>query len=1390
MSGTMKFTDSPEQAAVVQAPSYADVVVVAGAGSGKTYTMTRRIITLIEQGVSPEKILGLTFTRKAASELLSRVSAAVTRDQRERGLKSANMTFLKPEVSTYDAFFQSIVRQYGLLVGFDQNTQPLSEAGAMQLIHTVLDRHMDDLMAFDGDLKSFNTIAGNVFALSNAISGAMIGGDCTSFDEAVQRVRDWDEAFVEQIAKALDGETVPTEEPKSPKLPKRLKKDSDADYEKKLEKYRELGHDMCVFNSAQLAFVAKQRDLLLDLVLDYHAEKRACNMAEFSDFTIAAFQLVSRFPSIGAVYRKRYSHVLLDEYQDTSTTQAALLSALFHADDTHRSAVNAVGDPFQSIYAWRGASPGAFRMLQHDFGMDATSRPFALTVTRRNSRMVLEAANNLTKPLRLPARRLSSSLMREVDVPALVNTDEAPEGTVGVLAFDTFGQEVDAVVRFAKHAIALHTPSSRDLDNGMKDNRPHVAVLFRSKGVMSQFAEALERAGLTTLVVGRSALLERPAVQDVFALLRVVSDHTDSAALMRLLATPRFSISANDLQALADTAEQVNTMCRYRALVSAGIVQEQSNKEEKPENLGIYGVTPKSGPSDAEIRAIVREYRDQVPNAVFLVDLMLRDDLAELIDGRVSREGTKEVLRAADAIRQVQRMLGHPLPEVVREAIVALNLDIDMQLAEHMRGGQADATLAASRVALAKSPIDALLKLVDTYMQEIASQGTPSLRAFISWADSLRDAREEHAVAPDVPVDVVLMTVHQSKGLEWDAVAVVGMTDGGFPTNKGSDLRVVVDEEHLNGFQDGVWTPPEYHETAKTWLTDPAAVPVPVRVDADILPRFPHDALVGGNPLEALEMLEDAEIIDDEVFGTLRTMNVDDMEGVDPDGLYLTQSEEYGRRLHADERRLAYVALTRARYEALLTYSETNVESRDPRAVGERKQVAKPSNFWQEVYDSMLNIVSRADEPSNLGDIAEVEDGVDAVFSGDGISGNNASENGISSLHSIGVPLPSGYFVGEHACDFEDAVVGDAWNAPLEPLEGERFLPWPCDLTEETCEMLRSSADQVRDAMVAGAADLDTGVGADAVADDVALGSAGSLLHCAQLLVDDGNLMPDMLADASQDAFDRSVRAQGEKILASGRQNVTSLQARAGMMNDRGARAYWRGLVRPIPNVASPAAQLGTQFHAWAERFIMADVDIACIVGGAEGDGNTRVAELRSSMLAEIERNNGMQSQENNAVVENAAGNTTENAMENNALFDWQQRLATSAWAQRKPAWAERQIVVNMPQLGTIVNGKLDAVFFGGLNEKDQSKQYTIVDWKTGKKPRKKEEIQEKLVQLDMYRLLLSAMEGVPLDAIDACLYYLSEPVEGNRQLNAADKTEEEILAELSYGIPEQSDND
>ena len=167
--------------------------------------------------------------------------------------------------------------------------------------------------------------------------------------------------------------------------------------------------------------------------------------------------------------------------------------------------------------------------------------------------------------------------------------------------------------------------------------------------------------------------------------------------------------------------------------------------------------------------------------------------------------------------------------------------------------------------------------------------------------------------------------------------------------------------------------------------------------------------------MESLDGLDDAEVIDDEVFGTLRTMAVDDMEGMDPASLYLTQQEEYGRRLHADERRLAYVALTRARYEALLVYSGCNETSRDSR-LAEGKKSAAPSNFWLETRDSMNGIVTAVREPDNLSDDVD------------------------GSPHTLGLDLPDGYFVGEHARDFENAVVGDAWNTPLEPVSDDHTL--------------------------------------------------------------------------------------------------------------------------------------------------------------------------------------------------------------------------------------------------------------------------------------------------------------------------------------------------------------
>lgn len=1334
MSGSID--GNKQQDRVVNAPADDDVLVVAGAGSGKTYTMTRRIIALIRRGVAPERILGLTFTRKAAGELLERVSAAVAEDSSRDG---GDRLFLKPAIYTYDAFFQTIVRQYGLLVGFDQNTQPLSVAGSLQLISNVVERHIGDIVDSTVDTGSFAGLTQHVLQLSNAIGGTMIGSGCDNIDDAIARIRAWDGAFAARIGRAIGDEQVPESQPSIGRRPRRGKNVTDAAWQNKLDEFRTRLHDNCLWQCARLLRTTEKRELLLGLVAEYAAEKRRLNMAEFSDFTIAAYQLITRFPSIGRRYRTRFSHVLLDEYQDTSTTQATLIAALFHAGDGHgdeRCAVNAVGDPFQSIYAWRGASPGAFRMFQRDFGMSAGERPYALTVTRRNSRVVLEAANNLTMPLRDDSpRRPSSSPMHEVDVAPLGNLPDAPLGTIGVLGYDTLGQQIDGVVRFCREAIRANSHASGD------GHRGTVAVLFRTKQQMSRYQQALEQAGLTTFVVGYSALFERPEIRDLMALLHVVADHTDSASLMRLLATPRFHLAAEELRELARLAEQANCAEQFRALVEAGVADADAPRETWDR--------------------IVHDHRDMVGNTVFLADLLQRDDFDDIVarSAAFSRESLDGVRRMGAMLRDVRSAVGRPLADVVRTAVQALDLDIDTVVAQALRGDDAPVNPTVAHM-----PMDGIIDLVDTYASEIAADSTPTLRGFVSWTDALDSVEDEAMNMRDDRADVELMTIHQSKGLEWDAVAVVDMTDGVFPSRQGDNLHIARDEDRAGGLDEhGVWRAPEYRETAKSWLEVPTAVPVPVRVDAAILPQFPHDAPVGGDPVAALSALDDVEQIDDEVFGSMRQFG-DGVDDVDRDGWYLTQQEEYGRRLHADERRIAYVALTRARHDALLTFCRTGEESRDPALA--HGAARRASNFWQEVHDSMHARRDATHEPANIdADVrGRIVQDIDAYRAAVARASQDA-EDGDGVVVDALPPLPEGFCAGERAQDYMNAIVGDAWMTPIPDRAGDTGLAWPATLSEPVMRRLQDGARAVLALLDGDGRESDERTaGTDFEADGIE--REHGLLALTRMVVDDADLMHGVLEG---EALDRVVRERARRIIGGRRQSVTSLQAIAGGLSDREERSYWRGIVRPVPSVASPAAESGTIFHAWAQRFIMA----------ARGDADAEHGGIlsRRAMLEDLRR---------------AEASASDNpGVPRNDLLVWQRRLADSRWASRDPAWAERQIVASIPQLnGAIVNGKLDAVFFGGLDDDEDVTRYTIVDWKTGRRPGRQADAERKLVQLDLYRLLLSAIEGIPLDSIDATLYYLSEPDESRRELRAREKTEQEILDELHRGIPEQSDDD
>jgi DNA helicase-2/ATP-dependent DNA helicase PcrA len=1348
-----------EQRLVIEAPVEGDLLVVAGAGSGKTMTMTMRIINLIRQGVPPEKILGLTFTRKAASELLARVSAAVlAQDGQSQAASSsesaasdfsalvdADRGFLKPEVYTYDAFFQSIVRRYGLLVGMDQQTQPLSDAGAYQLAASVVHENSEAIVgAFAHESSdsaqpsnvdahvpslSFGTIVDQVLALAHACTSAMISEECPSFEDAAARVSAWDQAFIAAVQRGINGEDIPTTAFTDSKLgaPKRNKKDSDADYAAKIRQMGHRQHLQTLFKANELLGVTRQRELLLGLVQRYQQAKRESNMAEFSDFTLAAFQLLTRFPSIGAQYRQRFSHVFLDEYQDTSTTQAMLLAALFHADaPTHKgggaqsigtstpadaplvTSVTAVGDPFQSIYAWRGASPGAFRTFQSQFATD--SEPNALSVTFRNPRIVLEAANALTRNLREHDGPTSSARMREVDVLRLRPRDDADEGTLGLLGYRTVAQEIDGVIRFAKQAISRYgSPHSEG--NRTDLNAPHVAVLFRSKSAMPKYRAAIRAAGLSCEVVGYSALLERPEIMDVLAVLHVISDRTDSASLMRLLASARYRIPPQDLNTLARWCEDLNNEHRYRALVEAGVVP-----------AGLYG---------GQMTQALLQHRDAVPDGVFLVDVLMDEHCFTANSNlkarqRFSSEGWRLLCKASQVLRQAQSQSALGVKQAVHGAIQALDLDIDVVLSRVIRRPQ-DALQASE----ATATLGALDGLVDAFVADLPSDRVASLYGFMAWVDSIRKSPDEPSSAQQGHPDVVLMTIHQAKGLEWDAVALVGLKSGSFPSQQGDRLKITrIDADHQS--DSGTYTMPRYEQTANSWLSDPTAVPVPVRADAMILPRFPHDASPEANPLMNLDGMRIDDIVD-EAFGTLRAFPTQqELENGIPSRSpnFLTQAQEYGGRQHDDERRLAYVALTRAKHDILLTFAKT---PSDPTIALDDEQVemeSVASNFWLELHEMFLH-----DERCVPSGGARESEGNEAL-------------------------PPVGLFVGAHAKEYESAVVMSAQrDASSISAIDEQPTIWPVTLTASVAAVLQASAQLAVDSP-----ELPLGLGVD---QSSLFAQAERVVQATSGRFEGRSIDPKNLAE---------LREVGGRILRQSTQNVTAIQARSGVLTSQRERQYWQAVVRPIPRVSSPSAQAGTEFHEWASHFLMSSAQDDPVLQD-DDSAWMGTAQLREHMLSEIDAH--MDSLTDAAVEDH----TTERQ-----LAVWKRRLSTSLWADRSALWVERPIVAYLA--GSVVNGKLDAVFAGGLDPADSTKTYTIVDWKTGHRPRNAAERDIKLMQLEIYRLLLCEIENVKLDSIDACLYYLSEETADNAQIPVHGKNREDIMDIVKLGVPEASDND
>lgn len=481
---------TPEQSAVIEAP-LRPLLVVAGAGSGKTETMAARVVWLVANGfVQPEAVLGLTFTRKAASELGERIGARLAA-LRRAGLwdppegEGAELFGGTPTISTYHAYAGQLVRDHGMLLGREPDARLLTEAAVWQLAH-------EAVAGWGGDMTCVDNAESTVTASVVDLAAEMAEHLCDSRDVVNHLASTI--ARLEQIPRGEGG------------------------------KRTHPARDTLITLRTRLA--------VAPIVQRFEELKAEREVLDFSDQMALAARLASDHPDVGAMERERFKVVLLDEFQDTSHAQLTLLTALFVAAG-EPVPVTAVGDPNQSIYGWRGASATTLESFVSAFADPRPAAQLTLSTSWRNDRSILAAANHVAAPLR--------SESHVVQVPELVPRDEAASGSVSVARYESSDEEASAVAAW----LASQRAQAASVT---------AAVLCRKRSQFLPIVRALEAAGIPHEVVGLGGLLLTPEVGDILAVLHVVHDPSRGDQLMRLLTGPRLRLGAADLDGLAARA--------------------------------------------------------------------------------------------------------------------------------------------------------------------------------------------------------------------------------------------------------------------------------------------------------------------------------------------------------------------------------------------------------------------------------------------------------------------------------------------------------------------------------------------------------------------------------------------------------------------------------------------------------------------------------------------------------------------------------------------------------------------------------------------------------------------------------------------------------------------
>ncbi|MFC5992737.1 DNA helicase PcrA [Pseudonocardia hispaniensis] len=416
------------------------LLIVAGAGSGKTRVLTHRIAYLLaERGVHPGEIMSITFTNKAAAEMAERVGALVGR--------RANAMWM----STFHAMCVRILRREAKHFGV---------RSAFSIYDADDTRRLVGLVARDLGLdpKKFSArgLAGQISNHKNELLSAE--------DVAAKAGNDFERTIAEVYAA-------------------------------------------------------------------YQARLRQANAFDFDDLIMETVALLQRLPAVAEYYRRRFRHVLVDEYQDTNHAQYVLVRELVTAGarDLPGGQLCVVGDADQSIYAFRGATIRNIIEFEQDF---PDARTILLEQNYRSTQTILSAANAVIA--RNPDRRDKRLWSEQGD-----------------------GEKIVGYVADNEHDEAAFVAAEIDrlVDTGAVRNSD-VAVFYRTNAQSRVFEDVFLRVGLPYKVVGGVRFYERREIRDALAYLRVLSNPQDTVSLRRILNVPKRGIGERAEALVAEYAER------------------------------------------------------------------------------------------------------------------------------------------------------------------------------------------------------------------------------------------------------------------------------------------------------------------------------------------------------------------------------------------------------------------------------------------------------------------------------------------------------------------------------------------------------------------------------------------------------------------------------------------------------------------------------------------------------------------------------------------------------------------------------------------------------------------------------------------------------------------